>query len=156
MQNTPDYPGWDLWFNNLSISNTIAMHLISTWSLNAIKIRVDYNYTTYLNQWIYFGYTYDGSCPTTSGASLTSVNFYFNGLLYTTGKSMDSTDGFNTSSETITYNSNQRFRVASRWVSGTAGAPASVTIPLVQLYNRALSATEILQNYNATKTRFGL
>jgi hypothetical protein len=26
----------------------------------------------------------------------------------------------------------------------------------VQIYNRALSATEILQNYNATKTRFGL
>jgi hypothetical protein len=26
----------------------------------------------------------------------------------------------------------------------------------VQIYNRALSSTEILQNYNATKTRFGL
>jgi hypothetical protein len=30
------------------------------------------------------------------------------------------------------------------------------SIPLVQIYNRALSATEILQNYNATKTRFRL
>lgn len=29
-------------------------------------------------------------------------------------------------------------------------------IALTQIYNRALSATEILQNYNATKTRFGL
>ena len=27
---------------------------------------------------------------------------------------------------------------------------------VVQIYNRALSATEVLQNYNATKTRFGL
>jgi hypothetical protein len=26
----------------------------------------------------------------------------------------------------------------------------------VQIYNRALSAAEILQNYNATKSRFGL
>ena len=26
----------------------------------------------------------------------------------------------------------------------------------IQIYNRALSATEVLQNYNATKTRFGL
>jgi len=26
----------------------------------------------------------------------------------------------------------------------------------IQIYNRALSSTEILQNYNATKTRFGL
>jgi hypothetical protein len=29
-------------------------------------------------------------------------------------------------------------------------------ISIVQIYNRALSATEILQNYNATKGRFGL
>jgi hypothetical protein len=29
-------------------------------------------------------------------------------------------------------------------------------IAITQLYNRALSATEILQNYNATKSRFGL
>jgi len=29
-------------------------------------------------------------------------------------------------------------------------------ISIVSLYNRALSATEALQNYNATKTRFGL
>jgi hypothetical protein len=29
-------------------------------------------------------------------------------------------------------------------------------IALAQIYNRALSASEILQNYNATKTRFGL
>jgi hypothetical protein len=29
-------------------------------------------------------------------------------------------------------------------------------IPNTQIYNRALSATEVLQNYNATKTRFGL
>jgi hypothetical protein len=29
-------------------------------------------------------------------------------------------------------------------------------ISLSMVYNRALSATEVLQNYNATKTRFGL
>jgi hypothetical protein len=29
-------------------------------------------------------------------------------------------------------------------------------IAITQIYNRGLSATEILQNYNATKTRFGL
>ena len=34
------------------------------------------------------------------------------------------------------------------WFTGTYG--------ITQIYNRALSATEILQNYNATKTRFGL
>ena len=34
--------------------------------------------------------------------------------------------------------------------------PYNGKIALTQVYNRALSATEILQNYNATKTRFGL
>ena len=29
-------------------------------------------------------------------------------------------------------------------------------IPIAQMYNRALTSQEILQNYNATKTRFGL
>jgi len=34
------------------------------------------------------------------------------------------------------------------WFKGTYG--------ITQIYNRALSATEVLQNYNATKPRFGL
>ena len=34
--------------------------------------------------------------------------------------------------------------------------PSSITTFNTSLYNRALTATEILQNYNATKNRFGL
>jgi hypothetical protein len=34
--------------------------------------------------------------------------------------------------------------------------PVGGAVPLIQFYNRALSSTEVLQNYNATKTRFGL
>jgi len=41
-----------------------------------------------------------------------------------------------------------RFSFAGEYVNGN--------IPIVQVYNRALSATEITQNYNATKSRFGL
>jgi hypothetical protein len=37
-----------------------------------------------------------------------------------------------------------------------AGAPFSGSIANFQIYNRALSLTEVLRNYNATKTRFGL
>jgi hypothetical protein len=155
--NGTTYPGWDLWFNNGSTPNTIGMHLISAWSTNCIKIRVDYNFATYANQWVFFGYTYNGSCPTNITDSLNSVNFYLNGVLYTSGKVMaDATDGFNTSSETITYNSNQRFRLASRWLSGTATSQAQSTIANVNIYNRALSASEVQQNYNAQKSRFDL
>ena len=34
--------------------------------------------------------------------------------------------------------------------------PSSITTFNTSLYNRALTATEVLQNYNATKSRFGL
>ena len=34
--------------------------------------------------------------------------------------------------------------------------PFKGRIPITKLYNRALSATEVLQNYNAQKSRFGL
>jgi hypothetical protein len=37
---------------------------------------------------------------------------------------------------------------SSYWFKGLYG--------ITQIYNRALTATEVLQNYNATKTRFGL
>jgi hypothetical protein len=37
-----------------------------------------------------------------------------------------------------------------------AGAYWQGNIPIIQIYNRALSAQEVLQNYNATKGRFGL
>jgi hypothetical protein len=40
--------------------------------------------------------------------------------------------------------------------SVTAQEPFAGNIASTQIYNRALNATEVLQNYNATKTRFGL
>ena len=39
---------------------------------------------------------------------------------------------------------------------GNAADAFNGNVSQVSVYNRALSATEILQNYNATKTRFGL
>ena len=149
--------GWDLYFNNSSTANTVAMHLISVWPANAMKVRVDYSYATYANQWVYLGYTYDGSSPTTSATTLTSVNFYLNGSLVTSGKAIaDTADGFNSISETITYNTNQRLRMASRWVSGIWNYGSSFSGSIAQVYNRVLSADEISQNYNAVKSRFGL
>jgi hypothetical protein len=48
---------------------------------------------------------------------------------------------------------------ADRWRIGTTNASgdfANCNISQVQFYNRALSAAEIKQNYNATKKRYGL
>ena len=50
----------------------------------------------------------------------------------------------------------QPVSVATRVFSETYQYPWNGNIANVQIYNRDLSAIEILQNYNATKTRFGL
>lgn len=55
----------------------------------------------------------------------------------------------------ITYSS-QPVAVATRVFSGTYQYPWNGRISNVQIYNRALSASEITQNYNDLKSRFGL
>ena len=50
--------------------------------------------------------------------------------------------------------SNRPFRIGAN--PTIAPDPFTGNIAAVQVYNRALSAQEVLQNYNATKTRFGL
>ena len=64
-----------------------------------------------------------------------STKVYFNSALNTTA----------------TYNSTLRYQT-----SITLGTTFNSIIYACRVYNRALSATEVLQNYNATKGRFGL
>ena len=60
------------------------------------------------------------------------------------------------SSEGIhTWNNNVPLMIGNA-NNGSSPAPANTRISGVSVYNRALSAEEILQNYNATKGRFNL
>ena len=153
MQGTSTYPGWDLYLQ----TNEIAAHLISSFSTNAIKIAISFDFSANANKWVNIGYTYNGTSPANGTNALNSINFYVNGVLTTTGKNNSGgTDGFNTTSETITYNTSQRLRVASRWLSGAASDPAAFTMSNSLIYNRALTASEIQQNYNATRGRYGI
>lgn len=47
-------------------------------------------------------------------------------------------------------------RIARRWDTGAGADHINGQIPIVRVYNRALTATEVLQNYNAQRSRFGL
>jgi hypothetical protein len=80
------------------------------------------------------------------------VSIYLNGINQTlqsyVGKAAFSTVGNVTNT--------QYLAIASESDTGVFQYPISANIASVQIYNRALSATEVLQNYNATKTRFGL
>ena len=145
MQNSSPYRGWDLWNQDAS---HIAMHLITSWSSNAIKLEVDY--TANSNRIIYFGFIYDGSCPTNNTDILNSVNFYIDGELHTTGKQTTIANGFDSASETIPYPAGQKFRIGSRY-GGNNGASSLFA---VHIYSKTLTADEVRQNYLSTKERF--
>ena len=89
-----------------------------------------------LNIWYYLTVT----------ADVTNVKFYLNGELKNTSSQGS---GAITSSPTLSIGS---------YVNGS-GTPGTYfyagNIAQVSIYNRSLTAAEVLQNYNATKSRFG-
>jgi Concanavalin A-like lectin/glucanases superfamily len=94
-----------------------------------------------LNVWEHHTITYDSS-------SSPYVKFYKNGS-YTGGSTTN--NSANISSITTT----EPFRIGL----SVAGGPTRYfngRMPLVQAYNRALTASEIQQNFNATRGRFGI
>lgn len=82
------------------------------------------------NTWYYLCWT----------ISSTTLTFYVNGM----------SDGTATLSTSFAPTSSTRIGFAN------AGEYATGTIANTSVYNRALSATEVLQNFNANRTRFGL
>ena len=92
--------------------------------------------------WYHLTHTYNG----------TTQYFYVNGTLVSTYNS--------SASGNITYDvNNTLLALAADWNGSgyNVGATGYVNgkMPVVRIYNRALSAAEVLQNYNATKFRFG-
>jgi len=92
-------------------------------------------YTIPLNTWVNITYRYKGS-----GSDSQSI--FINGILIWTKSNGTGPLPTNSNQVRIGFDDN------NWWWGGR--------IPQTQIYNRALSAEEILQNYNATKTRFGL
>ena len=105
-----------------------------------LQYRVSQTGLVSANTWFYGCATYDG----------TTIRLYFNGI-------ETSYAGAGGSPFTITYNS-QPFYLGY-WVNNGSVYSGDIyagRIATTQIYNKALSSTEILQNYNSTKTRFGL
>lgn len=104
--------------------------------------RIVSNLTTYTNsnQWGHFCFIYNG------GTLTTSVSLYVNGIKrdnsdFTGGNFTNIKNG----SSALTFaNANLGLAI----IKGSIGN--------IRMYNRALSALEVLQNYNATKSRYNL
>tara|TARA_R100000742_G_C4244046_1_gene63231 strand:- start:136 stop:855 length:720 start_codon:yes stop_codon:yes gene_type:complete len=78
------------------------------------------------------------------------TKFYINGQVL----SNDSAGSAQTSVDAPTFP-----LIIGGWRQGNGGSPSTTwkgNINIAQMYNRALSATEVLHNYNALKSRFGL
>jgi hypothetical protein len=86
------------------------------------------------NTWINITGTYDGRF----------TRIYRNGVLNNSSDGGTTTDIISTSAPVILGDNTTFIRAFNGTIANT------------KIYNRALSATEILQNYNALKTRFGL
>jgi len=86
------------------------------------------------NTWYHIVGTYDGA----------TIRLFVNGLLYSS------------TNYTGTAASGGNIRIARRWddVANNANYFFSGDIALLRIYNRSLPSTEVIKNYNDTKTRF--
>lgn len=94
----------------------------------------------YINQTIYA----TGTCDTVTD----EIKLYINGILMLTGSF---TSTFDIADTPLNIGGTGVLKFGSTYTGWTNGK-----IFNTQLYNKALSADEVLQNYNALKTRFGL
>lgn len=91
-------------------------------------------FTPVQNTWYHLTGTYDGA----------TIRLYVNGAQNATGNIVASPQ------------SGGKLRIARRWddVANNANYFLDSVIPVVRVYNKALTAAEVLQNYNALKSRY--
>ena len=119
------------WLITKSSAEKFRYHI---WSSSNSAVYQDSNYTPVSNQWVNLTQVWDGSL----------LSFYVDA-------SLDSTKSANVTPK----NSNTIMRIGGGSDSGsTYNFNGSVSSVLV--YQKALTATEVLQNYNIMKARFGL
>jgi hypothetical protein len=94
---------------------------------------------THINQWIYLAIT-------KTGTTLTIYCYKQGSLLQNSG-----TINWNGGNFSTTNN----YQLARHWAGGFI-VPLQGNIASVSVYNRSLTASEVAQNYNATKARFNL
>jgi hypothetical protein len=129
----------------------------------ATSIDLDYGLTTSPNGNLYFWFN-NGSFriheSTTSTMNQTNVWYNVTSVFDDTNNNVKlyvNSNQIYSASETTSMLVHSNSNLLVGWRNSLATNQSfSGNIALVQLYNRALSASEVLQNYNALKSRFGL
>jgi hypothetical protein len=136
------------------IGGTGQGNSISGWTPTTNRIHIDVYDSTRLdsatdyplNTYVHVAWVKSGTSISTS-----TVKCYVNGVEkgLTLTRSQTSGPQYNTSTSGVGV-------TLGRIVSNADGYYAPITMGVFRIYNTALSASEILQNYNAQKYRFGL
>jgi hypothetical protein len=120
-------PSWGTGFSmQIGITQKIALMISGNYLTTS--------YTPLINTWYYICGTHN--------ASNTLNTLYVNGIIE------------NTTTRAISYTANAVTDIGCFYTGGTLRFVGQISNVLT--YNRALTAQEVLQNYNATKSRFGL
>ena len=125
---------------NCVTDGTLRLSFYDSNTSNYIGLDSDSVMAAYEGQWINVVATYDG------GGSHTGCTIYVNGSVLPTSSK-------NAGSYTAMHN-NSTVVWLGRFRSGGFNAYANGRIAIVKMYNKELSSTEVLQNYNALKDRF--
>ena len=100
-----------------------------------------------INTWYNFTVVINNSVATTN-----PYTFYLNGVVQT-NIGTTSNNGLTYDAQNTNNFGNRIFRIGGR---GTTSISQDMFLSSFKIYTRALSATEIAQNFNATKARFNL
>jgi hypothetical protein len=125
---TNDYTtGWNMWVSNGVLRSTLRPSVSNNNNI--------YSGTISANNWYQGGFTCDGI----------TIRQYLNGLQV----------GSTPVATTLNLNNGDTLKIGGHNIYSVQTTMQG-RIPKVEIYNRTLSPTEILQNYNATKGRFNL
>ena len=140
----------DIWIKPLSF--TTYGHMLSLPDQNTFTLKFDTTADSPGGGIIYYyPYTNYGNTPSWKA----TINTWYNitlarlsnvGYTYLNGRFTGTSNNFNNNITTQTLSIHKGY--------STEYAPSQMAT--IKVYNRALSAQEVLQNYNATKGRFGL
>ena len=153
---------FSLWFNPASLQAATAVNVVFIQSENAstrtIRLYRNTNFSENRLAWLMYYENTSLSVVLILPQYTYSLNTWTNTVL-----TFNDTGNYTTYINGILFNTTQATNFV-RWftpqgllrIAGTPSGPLNGIISNLNIWEKTLSAEEILQNYNATKTRFGL
>jgi hypothetical protein len=139
----------DFWFK----SNNIAPEQVFFSTTNAASLSSGYHIQVYQSKIIL--QVYPGGAYTFSSQTLSSNTFYNVSVTYNSGNIIYYINGTSAGTANYTFTPSSIDAAIGKFTYNNS-LYVNGNIPSLKFYSRALSATEVSQNFNATRSRFGI